>query len=98
MEQYRPSENEEEQNSQSKLLTLIQPEIAAGSGVIKKCINNSAAETTPVHNSLDDSLAIQLLHCSQCDRLRQKSWPPSSVSCVAAHKNCQTLCVGASPR
>ena len=31
----------------------------------------------------------------EVDRLRQKSWSPSSVSCVAARKNCQTLCLGA---
>ena len=33
-----------------------------------------------------------------CDRLKQKSWSPLSVSCVAARKDCQTLCLGAPPR
>ena len=28
----------------------------------------------------------------------EKSWSSSSVSCVAARKNCQTLCLGARPR
>ena len=34
----------------------------------------------------------------KCDRLRQKPWSPSSISCVAARKNCQKLCLEARPR
>ena len=33
-----------------------------------------------------------------CDRLRQKSWSPSSVSCVAARKIARRSCLGARPR
>ena len=33
-----------------------------------------------------------------CDRLRQKSWSPSSVSCVAARKIVRRSCLGARPR
>ena len=31
----------------------------------------------------------------KCDRLRQKSWSPSSVSCVAARKIVRRSCLGA---
>ena len=34
----------------------------------------------------------------RCDRLRQKSWSPSSVSCVAARKIVRRSCLGARPR
>ena len=33
-----------------------------------------------------------------CDRLRQKSWSPSSVSCVAARKIVRRSCLGTRPR
>ena len=34
----------------------------------------------------------------KCDRLRQKSWSPSSFSCVAARKIVRRSCLGARPR
>ena len=36
-------------------------------------------------------------HRQWCDRLRQKSWCPSSVSCVAARKNVRLSVLGARP-
>ena len=49
-------------------------------------------------------LSLPFLSISVClslflgDRLRQKSWSPSSVSCVAARKIVRRSCLGARPR